>query len=83
MSEDATMKSDLRIGPADRISLPMVTLATLLAAVAIGYAAWSDQHGQVTRNAADINQIKKEQQATREILIRIDENVKQLKKQIP
>jgi len=83
MSDDATKTPDLRLGPAERISLPLVTLATLLAAVAIGYAAWSDQHGQVTRNAADIIQIKKEQQATWEILIRIDENVKQLKKQIP
>jgi len=79
MSEQ-TAERTLQFNPESRISLPVAFLVSILALCAISYAAWATTREQVTRNTNDIVEIKKEQQATWEILIRIDENVKQLKK---
>lgn len=62
-----------------RIDMPMALLVTLLVATAGFSVALGLTRDQVLRNTASIIVLQVEQKNAREILIRIDENVKQLK----
>lgn len=63
-----------------RLNMPAALLVSLLAIVAAGAIAWSSTREQVQRNTLDIGEIKLEMRANREVLIRIDENVKDLRR---
>lgn len=74
-----TAPTPFSLSPELRLTLPIVTLIALLTGAALAYSTWAATQTQVVRNTSDIAQIKIEAAAGREILIRIDENVKQLK----
>lgn len=61
------------------LTFPVVLMVTIIIAAAVAYSAWSEMRTQVLRNTSDIKQIKVNATANREILIRIDENVRMLK----
>jgi len=69
----------ITVNQTSRVNLGITFLLALVTSVSIGYAAWTSTKEQVTRNTADIVQLKHSVNEQRDILIRIDENVKQLK----
>jgi hypothetical protein len=64
-----------------RLSMPMALLLSLLTGTAVGYAAWNSVRDKVESQGAAISALEAEARTTREILIRIDENVKDLRRE--
>lgn len=79
MNPAETTQAPFQISKERRISMPLALLFGLLVAVAAGAVALNSTRDQVNRNTSDIAVLQTEAKSTREILIRIDENVKQLK----
>lgn len=77
---DADTAAPFRLSKERSVSMPIAFLGALVVVTAVGYAAWSGTQDQVKRNTGDIGDLKKDAKAAREILIRIDENVKNLNK---
>lgn len=63
-----------------RLSMPLTVLISLVVTTAAGYAAWSSTRDEVARQGRVIQELQIETRTTREILIRIDENVKDLRR---
>lgn len=63
-----------------KLSMPFALLVSLISGIAVGYAAWSNVQLRITEQGAAIRVLEVETRATREILIRIDENVKDLRR---
>lgn len=63
-----------------KITLPLALLASLLGAGAMAYARLAGTEDKVERHTQQIQALEAEARATREILIRIDENVKDLRR---
>ena len=70
----------LHLSKSRTLSMPLALLFSLLAVTALGAIAWSSTREQVNRNTSDITILQAEAKAAREILIRIDENVKDLRR---
>lgn len=81
MSQPNTTRTPFTLAPERQITVPAALFVSLLTIAAVGYAAWSSTRDQVQRNTSDLVEVKREAAAAREILIRIDENVKELKRQ--
>lgn len=88
MSEDADFEPPTRVAPQTLVSMPIAFLGGLVGLAAIGYAAWTaqveknhaqDKHFEATD--ARVNALEADQRTTRELLIRIDEGVLQLKRE--
>lgn len=73
----------IHLSKARLVSMPLALLFVLLLAVAGGAVALNSTRDQVARNTADIVSMQAEIKSSREILIRIDENVKALKEKKP
>lgn len=71
----------IRVSKERSVSMPLVLLISILTMCALGYSTWASTKEQVIRNSADIVDLRFEAQKTREILIRIDENVKDLRRE--
>lgn len=78
MSRD-TNAPILDVGRDSRIKLPLALLwaIVLTAALAGGYVY--TLRGEVSQHTVEIAEVRAEVRASRELLVRIDENVKQLK----
>jgi hypothetical protein len=77
MNKDDT--APFQLSKERRVSMPLALLFVLLTAVGVGAVALNTTRDQVARNTTAITELQTEAKTTREILIRIDENVKQLK----
>lgn len=66
-----------------RINMPTAWLLSVLALVSAWAAVWSSTRDQVARNTHSIAVLEAEAKTSREILIRIDENVKDLRQMRP
>ena len=62
-----------------RIKLPLALLASLFTAVALATAGWITVRADVQQHSAAISALQSEARTSRELLVRIDENVKALK----
>lgn len=60
--------------------MPLALLISLLLVSSLGYSKWISTEERVTRNSTAITALEIEARSTREILIRIDENVKDLRR---
>jgi hypothetical protein len=87
MSVSTETNPAFKLSKESRISMPLALLVGLLAVAGAGAVAWSETRADVistkadvVRSAADIIELRTEAKATREILIRIDENVKDLRR---
>ena len=67
------------VSPESRIKLPLALLASLFAAVALASAGWITVRDEVQQHSAAISALQSEARSSRELLVRIDENVKALK----
>ena len=63
-----------------RLNLPLTLLVTIVAGCAVGYAAWVTVNDRVASQGRAIQLLEHDARTTREILIRIDENVKDLRR---
>lgn len=63
-----------------KVVLPIALLLSIVGAIALAYARLAVAADNVQRNTDEIKAIKTDQQIQREILIRIDENVKDLRR---
>lgn len=79
MSSSDTMPP-IKISKARELTMPLALLVTLLVAAAVGYAKWNATEDKVERHSGEINALQSEARQTREILIRIDENVKDMRR---
>lgn len=62
-----------------RIKLPLALLASLLAACAVATAGWATLRSDVAKHNLEIAALQVDSRNARELLVRIDENVKALK----
>ena len=62
-----------------RVKLPLALLWTLVASAALIGGYVYTLRAEVTQHSTEIAEVKAEARASRELLVRIDENVKQLK----
>ena len=76
-----SQNTDIQITQERRVALPITYLLIVLSSVAVGYAAWASTSARVEQHEIKINALEVDQRTTREILIRIDENVKELRSQ--
>ena len=67
------------VSPESRIKLPLALLASLFTAVALATAGWITVRDEVAQHSVEINALQSEARSSRELLVRIDENVKALK----
>ena len=67
------------VSPESRIKLPLALLASLFTAVALATAGWITVRAEVAQHSVEINALQSEARSSRELLVRIDENVKALK----
>jgi hypothetical protein len=77
---DTDTSPPIRLSDTRKLTLPLGLLITVLIAVAVSYAKWTSTAEQVDRHTAQINTLETSERTTREILIRIDENVKDLRR---
>lgn len=63
-----------------RVIMPIALLVTLIITVAISYSRLTYNENKIQQHEAAINSLTVDQRTTREILIRIDENVKDLRR---
>ena len=77
------MSSDTRaafhISDQTRVRLPLALLVSLFAAIAAATAGWISVRGEVAQHSLQIGALETEVRSSRELLVRIDENVKALK----
>lgn len=73
----------LNVSEEMRVKMPLKTLLALLAVVAAGAIAWASTRSDVAGNTRRIDKLEVDQNVSRELLIRIDENVKALKERSP
>jgi outer membrane murein-binding lipoprotein Lpp len=71
----------IRVSKASQVTLPVAVLFSLLCAGAVAYARMSSTAEQVERHTNQIHALEASDRSTREILIRIDENVKSLRRE--
>lgn len=81
MSTDS--EPSIKISKERRITMPFAVLISIVMLGSAGAVGLNSTREQVARNTADIAQLRLEQAAMRELLIRIDENVKELKARRP
>lgn len=62
-----------------KLRLPITAWLTLIGVVAAGAIAWGTTKQDVARNTEDIRALQSDRKSDRELLVRIDENVKALK----
>jgi hypothetical protein len=67
------------VSPESRIKLPLALLASLFVACAAATGAWISVRSDVSTHGLKIHALETEVRTSRELLVRIDENVKQLK----
>lgn len=65
--------------PDSRIKLPLALLGSFFFAVAAATAAWISVRSDVATHGTKISALESEVRTSRELLVRIDENVKALK----
>lgn len=65
--------------PESRIKLPLALLGSLFVACAVATAAWISVRSDVATHGTKISALESEVRSSRELLVRIDENVKALK----
>jgi hypothetical protein len=78
MSSDNTAPT-ISVTPESRVRLPLTLLVSLFTAVAFATAGWMTVHDEVAQHRIEIAALQLEARASRELLVRIDENVKALK----
>ncbi len=62
-----------------RVKLPLALLAGLLGACAAATAGWATLRSDVAKHSLEISALQADARSARELLVRIDENVKALK----
>lgn len=62
------------------IKLPVTTWLAMLGAAAVAGGAWYSLKADVTTHSGQIDSLNKDMREQREILIRVDENVKLLRR---
>jgi hypothetical protein len=62
-----------------RVKLPLALLAGLLGACAAATAGWATIRSDVAKHSLEIAALQADARSARELLVRIDENVKALK----
>jgi hypothetical protein len=67
------------VSPESRIKLPLALLGSLFFACAAATAAWISVRSDVATHGTKISALENEVRSSRELLVRIDENVKALK----
>lgn len=70
----------LTLSERSKLSMPLALLLSLVIVTAVSYAAWTSTQERVEAQGRAINELQIKMESTREVLIRIDENVKDLKR---
>lgn len=65
------------------VKLPLVLWLSALLAASMAGGAYYSIKADVTQHSSDITELKTDARMQREILIRVDENVKELKRRVP
>ena len=76
---DADTRPAFSFSPESRIKLPLALLASLFVACAGATGAWISVRSDVATHGLKIHALENEVRTSRELLVRIDENVKALK----
>jgi predicted HicB family RNase H-like nuclease len=79
MSRPDDTRPAFAVSPDSRVKLPLAFLGTMLAACAAATAAWISVRADVYTHTQQIAGLETEVRNSRELLVRIDENVKALK----
>jgi hypothetical protein len=79
MSRSDDTRPSFALSQDTRIKLPLALLGSLFFACAAATAAWISVRADVSNHSTEIEALKTEVRTSRELLVRIDENVKQLK----
>jgi len=79
MSRPDDTRPAFAISQDSRVKLPIAFLGTLLAVCAAATAAWISVRADVHTHTQQIASLENEVRTSRELLVRIDENVKALK----
>ena len=69
----------ISVSAESRIRLPLTLLISLFTAVGLATAGWMTVRDEVAQHHIEIAALQVEARASRELLVRIDENVKALK----
>lgn len=72
-------RSAFSVSQDTRVRLPLTLLGSLFLACAVATAAWISVRAEVATHTVKIEALETEARSSRELLVRIDENVKQLK----
>lgn len=70
----------MKVSDTRRITLPLALLVAIVVAGAVGYARLTSSEDRLGRHETRLTDLEAEARTTREILIRIDENVKELRR---
>lgn len=88
MTTDANSEKPPQVSSQTFVALPIAVIAGLIGIAAVSYAAWTSQveknHAQdrhFEHTDARVSALEADQRTTRELLIRIDEGVNQLKRE--
>lgn len=76
---DTTTSPGFSLSGESRIKLPLALLASVCAIIASGTAAYITVRADVALHTLQIKALENEVRSSRELLVRIDENVKTLK----
>lgn len=79
MSRPDDTRAPFAISQDSRVKLPLALLTSLFAACAVATAAWIGMRTDVAAHGQRIDALESEVRSSRELLVRIDENVKALK----
>lgn len=82
MSRPDDTRPAFALSPDSRVKLPIALLGTLFAACAAASAAWISVRADVHTHTQQIAALETEVRNSRELLVRIDENVKALKEAV-
>ena len=78
MSEEKTATT-FNLSEQSRVRLPLALLISLFGAVALATAGWMTVRADVAQHSIQLSALENEVRSSRELLVRIDENVKALK----